>query len=193
MTLLVFFLINYFIAINAFDPVSLPTSSSPNSATHEAITRCAVATVTIEYIQQHFGINTPIPTITNGICPSSFFTQVQTVFSQIASQGGSTYFNWKVTLDYIVARNAIVDVNEQTNAPSHFDSESFIAGSQLILQRYQSAVSALNSLDYENANEFFGKMSHTLQGIYHKTYFFRLLYMYELFRFLLTFKLDRII
>jgi hypothetical protein len=92
MTLLVFFLINYFIAKNAFDPVSLPTSSSPNSATHEAITRCAVATVTTEYIQQRFGINTPIPTITNGICPSSFFTQVETVFSQTASQGGNTIF-----------------------------------------------------------------------------------------------------
>jgi hypothetical protein len=57
------------------------------------------------------------------------------------------YFNWKITLDYIVARNAMVDVSEQKNASSHFDSESFIAASQLILQRYQSAVSALNSLE----------------------------------------------
>ena len=86
MTLLIFFLFNYFIAINAFNPVSLPISGSSNSATHEAITRCAVATVTSEYIQTHFEYYNTVPTITNGICPSSFFSQIKTTFSQIKSQ-----------------------------------------------------------------------------------------------------------
>jgi len=148
MTRLVFFLFIYIITINAFNPVSLPISSSPTSATHEAITRCAVATVTSEYIQTRFQITITVPTITNGICPSSFFSQIKTTFSQVNSKGGNTYIDWETTLDYIVARNAIVDVAEQTDTSRHFDSESFIAASNVILERYQLAIQALNSLDY---------------------------------------------
>ena len=164
MALLIFFLFNYFIAINAFNPVSV--SGTSNGATHEDITRCAIATVTCEYLRTNFNVSITIPTITNGICPSSFYSSVETVLSQIESKTGSTKFNWKLTVDYIIARNAIVDANEQTVSSSHFDSESFIEASQKILTRYQSAVTALNALDYENANEVFGKMMHTLQGIY---------------------------
>ena len=71
----------------------------------------------------------------------------------------------KLTVDYIIARNALVDLTEQTTASRHFDSESFIPASQIILERYQLAVQALNAYDHENANEYFGKMTHTLQGI----------------------------
>ncbi len=163
---LVLLLFNIFVAINAFNPISLPTSSSNVSATHESITRCAVATITSEYIQTHYGINLTIPNITNGICPSSFFSQIKNAFSEIKKMGGNTCASWEITLDYIVARNAEVDLTEQTDTSRHFDSESFIPASQVILQRYGIATQALKSCDYENANEYFGKALHTLQGIY---------------------------
>jgi len=172
MTLLVFFLFNYIIVINAFNPLTISTSDSNIiRATHEAITRCAVATVTSEYIQTRFGVTIPLPTITNGRCPSSLFSLIKTIFSQIKDLDRFAYYYWGITLDYIVARNAIVDVDEQTDPSRHFDSESFVVASQIILERYQLAIQALNLLDYENANEYFGKMTHTLQGIYWKIFF----------------------
>lgn len=166
MAILVFFLFNYIIVTNAFSPLSIEKSSSSISATHEAITRCAIATVTSEYIETRFGIKISVPTITNGICPSSLFSLIKTIFSQIKNQTGNSYSDWATTIDYIVARNAIVDAIEQLLPSRHFDSESFIPSSQIILERYQSAINALNSLDYANANEYFGQMTHTLQGIY---------------------------
>jgi hypothetical protein len=166
MAMLFFFLFNYIIVINAFNPLSIETSNSSISATHEAITRCAVATVTTEYIETRFGIKISVPTITNGICPSSLFSLIKTTFSQINDKSISSYSDWDITLAYIVARNALVDVSEQLDASRHFDSESFIPASQIILERYQLAIKALNSLDYANANEYFGQMTHTLQGIY---------------------------
>lgn len=166
MKLLIVVFFNYFITINAFNPITIQTSGSSPGASHEDITRCAVATVTAEYIQSHFGVSISIPTITNGICPPSFFSQIKTTFSQITSKGANSYYFWDLTLSYMVARNAIVDVVEQTDTSRHFDSESFIAASQIILDRYQLAINALNALDYEDANEYFGKMMHTLQGIY---------------------------
>jgi len=172
MILFVLFLLSSTIIINAFNPLSIPGVSSSNSATHEAITRCAVATVTNEYIQTRFGIQITAPTVTDGICPSSFFSQLKTTFVQITNQVGQTYSDWELTLAYIVARNAIVDVAEQTDASRHFDSESFIPASKIILERYQLAVQALNSFDYENANEYFGKMTHTLQGIDRRFFLF---------------------
>lgn len=165
MTGSIYFLFNCIIAITAFNPLSLPTSSSSISATHESITRCAFATVTSEYIQTRFGINIPTPIVTNGICPSSLFSSIKAAFLTIQTKGGNIYLLWEATLDYIVSRNALVDVTEQTDASRHFDSESFIPGSNIIVERLKLAVSALSILDFENANEYFGKMTHTLQGI----------------------------
>ncbi|CAF1125942.1 unnamed protein product [Adineta steineri] len=164
MILLIFFLFNYFSIINGFNPISL-SSDSP-SATHESITRCAFATITSEYIQTQFQINITIPTITNGTCPSSFFIQLKSIFPQIQKQGGNSYSTWINTIDYIIGFNALVDVVEQTDESRHFDSESFIAASQIILARYKTAIDSLNSSDYDNSNEYFGKVTHTLQDFY---------------------------
>lgn len=165
MTLLVCFLFNYIIVINAFNPISLSTSDSSNSATHDSITRCAIATVTSEYFKTRFNINIAVPTINNGTCPSTFYSLIQNAFSTIANLGGNTYLNWLLSVDYIISRNVLVDVAEQFDESRHFDSESFIPASQIILDRYNLAVQALNKSDFENANENFGKMTHTLQGI----------------------------
>lgn len=165
MFLFVLLLLVYAIPSNGFQPLPISTSGSSSSATHDSITRCAFAIVTNEYIRTRFAIKITPPKITKGICPSSFFTKLKSVFPNITSRGGKTYSDWRNTLIYIVGRNTQVDVTEQTDAESHFDSESFIAGSALILERYQSAVQALKEYDYEDANEYFGKMTHTLQGI----------------------------
>jgi hypothetical protein len=175
MALFILFLLSYIITINAFNPLTISIVGSSTSATHEAITRCAVTTVTNEYIQTRFCIQITAPTVTDGICPSSFSSQLKTAFGQITDQVGKTYADWELTLDYIVARNAIVDVAEQTDESRHFDSESFIPASQIILERYKLAVNALNSYDYLNANEYFGKMTHTLQGIDDEFFFFKFL------------------
>lgn len=177
MTLFILFLLNYFIAINAFNPLSVSLFGPSTSATHETITRCAVATITSEYIQTRFGISITAPTVTNGTCPSSFLSQLKTIFSQIKNQTKKTYTDWESTLDYIIASNVMVDVTEETDVSSHFHSESFIPASQLILERYQSTVKALNSSHYEIANEYFGKMTHTLQGIC-KQFLLSYLYLY---------------
>ena len=164
MILFLMLIFGWMIPTNTFNPFSISIILS-NSATHESITRCAFATVTNEYIRTRFGIQIEATTVTNGICPSSFFSQLKTAFPQITNQGGKTYSDWKNTLDYIVARNVLVDAAEQTEASSHFDSESFISASATVLERYQSAVQSLNRYDYEESNEYFGKMTHTLQGI----------------------------
>lgn len=152
------------IPTNAFNPLSISVFGSSNSATHESITRCAFAIVTNEYIRTQFGIKIQAPTITNGNCPSAFFTQLKAAFPKITSKTTKTYADWKKTIDYIVGQNAAVDVAEQHQASSHFDSESFILGSSVIFNRYQSAVKALNTYAYDKSNDYFGKMTHTLQG-----------------------------
>ena len=165
MTLFILFLLGYVTSVNAFNPLSISIFGSSSSATHESITRCAVATVTNEYIRTRFGIQITAPTVTNGICPSSFFSQLKNAFPRITSLGGKTYSDWKDTVDYFVRKNIQVDVTEQTEPSSHCDSESFIPASTTILSRYRLAIQALNKYNYEGANEYFGKMTHTLQGI----------------------------
>lgn len=164
MTFIVYFVVICIIHVNAFNPITIPLLGSSSDATHESITRCAFATVTSEYIKTRYQISITIPTITNGICPSSFFSQIKQIFKQIQQQGANKYSDWEDTIDYIVDRNSLVDVLEQTDESRHFDSESFIAASQIILDRYRLAVKALNKSNYENSNEYFGKMCHTLQG-----------------------------
>jgi hypothetical protein len=166
MGLLLFCLFNYILVINGFNPSYTTFLTHATGATHEAITRCAVATVSIEYMQSRFNLTAPLPTVTNGICPSSAFSQIQTFFSQMKNEGQSTYSKWRNTLDDIVDHNELVDLLEQTDESRHFDSESFIAASQIIRTRYQLALNAANAYDYDKANEYFGQMTHTLQGIY---------------------------
>lgn len=164
MTIIVYILFICFIRINAFNPKIIPILSSSNDATHELITRCAFATVTSEYLQSYFNTPITVPTITNGICPSSFFSQLKQVFKQLQRLGANRYSDWEDSVDYIIDRNALVDVLEYSDTSRHFDSESFIPASQIILDRYRSAVNELNLGKYESSNDYFGKMLHTLQG-----------------------------
>ena len=151
-------------AIGAFNPSFVALVKPVKGATHEEITRCGLATVTSEYFQSRFGITIDVPTITNGTCPPSLFSQIQSAFSKSKYQGGSTYSRWSNTVDDIVDSNELVDLLEQTDASRHFDSESFVAGSSIIRTRYQSSVTALYAFDYDKANDYFGQMTHTLQG-----------------------------
>ena len=95
MDLFFIFLLGNIITINAFNPLDVPGVGTSDSATHEAITRCAVATVTGEYINTTFGISVAAPTVTNGICPSSFYDQLKAAFGQVANKGGKSYTDWK--------------------------------------------------------------------------------------------------
>lgn len=151
-------------AIDAFNPSFSSLVKPLNGATHEAITRCGLATVTSEYFQSRYGIKIAVPTISNGTCSPSLFSDIQSAFSQSKYKGGSTYSRWSNTVDEIVNSNELVDLLEQTDASRHFDSESFVAGSSIILTRYQSSVTALYASDYDEANQQFGRMTHTLQG-----------------------------
>ena len=151
-------------AIEAFNPSFASLAKPVKGATHEEITRCGLATVTSEYFKSRFGIEIAVPTISNGTCPPLLFSHIQSAFSTSKYQGGSTYSRWLNTINDIVDSNELVDLLEQTDASRHFDSESFVAGSAIIRTRYQSSVTALHAFDYDKANEYFGRMTHTLQG-----------------------------
>ena len=177
---------------STFNPSFKAIFNSDGSATHAAITRCSVATVTLEYFNTRFASSLTQPQITNGICPSSLFSQIQNAFNQANYVGGSTYSRWENMIDEVVDNNELVDVLEQFTASRHFDSESFVDGSAIIRARLQSAANALLANDFEASNEHVGRVTHTLQGsshlgtIFHLTTFLPLL---ALSRLLLAFHL----
>lgn len=154
----------FFALCAGFNPSFKNILNTDGSASHASITRCSLATVTSEYMRTRFGITFTLPNVVNGICPSSIFSQIQNAFGLSRYLGGSTYSRWENMVDEIVDDNEMVDVTEQFDASRHFDAESFIAGSEIIRTRIQSAIDALNAKDYETSNERFGKMTHTLQG-----------------------------
>ena len=147
-----------------FKPSLFDLSASDSSATHESITRCSLATVTAEYFRTRFSIVIEPPRTTNGVCRSTIFSSIRNAFSQTRSQGGSTYSQWQNTVEEIINENELVDLFEQFDSSRHFDSESFIEGSNIVLRRFQSAVDSLKRFDYDRSNEYFGAMTHTLQG-----------------------------
>ena len=161
---LLYFALLCIATIDAFNPSYTTTLTSAKGATHEAITLCGLATVTREYIVSRFGINITMPTVNNGICPPSLFSQIQAAFPNITAPVGGRYSAWKNTIDEIVNHNELVDLFEQLDASRHFDSESFVPASDIVRQRYLLAVDALNAADYDQSNTYFGQMTHTLQG-----------------------------
>ena len=160
---LLYFMLLGIATIDAFNPSYTTKLTSTKGATHEAITRCGLATVTREYIASRFGINITMPTVSNGTCPPSLFVQIQAAFAKITASGGSRYSAWKNTMDEIINHNELVDLFEQIDASRHFDSESFVPGSDIVRQRYLLAVDAAKASDYDQSNTYFGQMTHTLQ------------------------------
>ena len=164
MQLLLLLFLHCIILCHTFNPSFKAILNPDGSATHASITRCALATVTSEYLKARFNIAITLPTITKGICPSSLLSQIENAFKLAKYIGGSTYSRWENMVDEIVDHNEYVDVLEQFDSSRHFDSESFVAGSDIIRSRLQLAINSLNANDYESSNERFGKLTHTLQG-----------------------------
>ncbi|CAF1390718.1 unnamed protein product, partial [Didymodactylos carnosus] len=151
----IIFLFNFNVA---FNPGIIPT----NGTTHQLITECALYTITCDYLNKIYKTNIQTPTITNGSCPTSISDSLKQAFKKQSLD----WIQYKLTIVYITAKNELVDAEEQTNAPSHFDSESFTNASQLILDRYTSAINAVKLNEFDDANEFFGRMLHTVQDFY---------------------------
>jgi hypothetical protein len=150
----------------AFSPSFKNPFSQSSDATHKLITRCSLATITSEYFRSRYAINIVQPNINNGICPSWIFTEIQNAFIRIGAGSQNRFSQWENMIDDIVTSNEFVDLFEQFDESRHFDSESFIAGSSIVLRRYQYAIDAVRINDYDESNEFFGQMTHTLQGTF---------------------------
>ena len=157
---------HYVFVCYTFNPSYKAIFSRDGSATHASITRCSLATVTAEYFQTRFSITVTKPNIINGTCPPSFFLQIRKAFSLTSYLGRSTYSQWENMIDEIVDHNELVDVLEAFDESRHFDSESFLDGSNIIKIRLQSAITAVNANDFEASNDHFGRLSHTLQGLH---------------------------
>ena len=69
----------------------------------------------------------------------------------------------------IGAANEFIDNKEADSSPTHFDSESFEAGSALIRTRLHGAAVYLANGDVKNARAVFGYLTHTAQDFYAHT------------------------
>ncbi|CAF3631833.1 unnamed protein product [Didymodactylos carnosus] len=143
---------------DAFNPPFTPT----NGTTHHEMTECALYTVTIDYLKKVYKINIKSLAITTGECPA----KLENLLKQGFKKNSFDWLRYTYTVNIIATKNALIDAEEQLNAPSHFDSESFPGGSKLIIDRYQLALNAIKSKKFDDANDFFGKTLHTLQATY---------------------------
>lgn len=135
--------------------------------THYRITICALCRVTIDYLRSEYGnaaiyLNN-IFNETNGQCQKNIVKDIVNTF-KANPQFGINPWLFEETIERIASANSKTDLKEQFKEESHFDSESFRKGSQLVLKRYQLAINHIEVDDnYDQAHKTFGQMLHTLQ------------------------------
>ena len=136
-------------------------------STHYGITVCALGRVTIDYIKTTYKIDTTSLESkfneTNGQCQGNI---VRDIINTLSNSQSSVLYPWQFdeTVKTIASANTKTDLKEVLEADSHFDSEELLAGSQLVLRRYQATIdSAINEDNYDQARNTFGEMLHTLQ------------------------------
>ncbi|UJR38739.1 hypothetical protein I4U23_031404 [Adineta vaga] len=161
----------------AFDAGFLELKSTRvlKDTTHYSITICALCRVTIDYLRSLSNIDTSYLerkfNETNGQCQSNIVKDIVS-FLQANQQSGINPWQYITTIRIIASSNTKTDLKEMFKSESHFDSERFVGGSQLLLKRYQASIDSIQNADnYDQARKTFGEMLHTLQDFYsHSNY-----------------------
>ncbi|UJR20150.1 hypothetical protein I4U23_023282 [Adineta vaga] len=165
----------------AFDAGFLELKSARQlnkDTTHYGITICALCRATIDYLKSLPKIDTAYLETkfneTNGQCPTNLLNDIVS-FLQANQQSGVNPWQYVTTIRTIASSNTKTDLKEMFNTDSHFDSERFVGGSQLVLKRYQSSINSINNAgNYDQARKTFGEMLHTLQDFYSHSNFIEL-------------------
>ena len=141
--------------------------SSNKDRTHYSMTICALCRVTIDYLKTYYKINTDYLESrfdeTNAECQFDIINLLQS-----SSKYTANPYEFSHTIDRIASANTKTDLKEMLEDDTHFDSESFIEGSQLILKRYQATIQQQRD-NFDQARKTFGEMLHTLQDFYSHT------------------------
>ena len=144
---------------------------SPNDAegdtTHYSITVCALCRATIDYLKSTCQLDTAYLETrfnqSNGQCAENIVSDIAYVL-KTSTQCNVNPWQFSTTVKSIASTNTKIDLKETFSEQSHFDSESFIQGSQLLLTRYQATLnSILQDNNYYQARKTFGQLLHTLQ------------------------------
>ncbi|CAF1095611.1 unnamed protein product [Adineta steineri] len=171
----------FFLILNscyAFDAGFLdlkPSVRKDEDTTHYEITVCALCRVTIDYLQSVYKIDTKYLevkfNVTNGQCDKNLVYDIVSILTN-SQQTGVNPWQYATTIRTIASSNTKTDLKEVFKSESHFDSETFLGGSKLVMKRYEATVdSVLKADDYDQARKTFGEMLHTLQDFYsHSNY-----------------------
>ncbi|CAM2704310.1 unnamed protein product [Rotaria socialis] len=130
--------------------------------THYGITVCGLCHVTIDYFKLAYKIDlTHLDgkfSRTNGQCDKSIVKDITNSLKKFLNK---TLNSWEYpqTVKIIAASNTKTDLKEMLKEKSHFDSETFVGGSKLILKRYQITVDSIMKDDhYDQARKTFGEL-----------------------------------
>ncbi|CAF0762621.1 unnamed protein product [Didymodactylos carnosus] len=111
---------------------------------------------------------------TNGQCNGKIVNEIVTILFGHLYKSVNPFQFAKIVRD-IASSNTKTDLKEAFSEKSHFDSETMLEGSQVILKRYIAATNSIqNGGDYDEARRTFGAMLHTLQDFYSHTNYIEL-------------------
>jgi hypothetical protein len=135
--------------------------------THYGITVCALCWTTVDYLKTAYRLDTSYLekkfNQTNGQCQENLVNDIVRILSS-SQKTGVNPWQFATTVNTIASTNTKTDLKEALKADSHFDSEQFRGGSQLVLRRYQATLDSILKADnYDQARRTFGEMLHTLQ------------------------------
>jgi hypothetical protein len=135
--------------------------------THYSITVCALCRVTIDYLKSAYKIDTTYLETrfneTNGQCQGNIVNDIVNILKN-SQVSGVNPWQFSTTVKTIASTNTMTDLKEVFTEESHFDSEQFLKGSQLVMTRYQATLDSILKQDnYDQARKTFGQMLHTLQ------------------------------
>ncbi|CAF3877300.1 unnamed protein product, partial [Rotaria sp. Silwood1] len=169
--------------IYGFDAGFIELSSSRQNdkdTTHYGITVCALCRVTIDYLKSAYNIDTTYLEIKfneiNGQCQGNIVNDIINLLRSSQAKGINPWL-YSTTIKTIASANTKTDLKEMFKEESHFDSETFVQGSKLIMKRYQTILDAIIKVDnYDQGRKTFGEMLHTIQDFYSHTNFIELEY-----------------
>lgn len=169
-------------SVNGFDAGFLqlvPVLPKGSDTTHYSMTVCALCRVTIDYLRTAYHLDTTYleskANVVNGQCQGNLVNEIVDFLNKSSSQSKANPWSFEATTKTIASSNTKTDLKEMLEEDSHFDSEAFIDGSQLILTRYEAAKeSIVNQGNFDQSRRTFGEMLHTIQDFYSHTNYIEL-------------------
>lgn len=140
--------------------------SGREKTTHFGLTECALLRIAAIYLKSVHG-STRLDNIANS---TELCEDVETMFNQIQRESRRLGVNsaLRSAIDVACTSNILVNLEEFSSPPSHFDNEAFTEGSRLIANLLDDARTKLmsDSLSVTDARLSFGQAMHTLQDFY---------------------------